>query len=79
MSSDIALILQVLQSHGQSQFTSPSTPPPPPPRMGEGDTFPSPTAGDYHVYDYPSPPHSFPPPPVIEAVSFNHLLFFVSN
>ncbi|XP_059148372.1 potassium voltage-gated channel subfamily H member 2-like [Physella acuta] len=67
MSSDIALILQVLQSQGHSQFTSPSTPPPPPPRMGEGDTFPSPTAGDFHVYDYPSPPHSFPPPPVIEA------------
>ncbi|CAL1528805.1 unnamed protein product, partial [Lymnaea stagnalis] len=41
MSSDIALILHVLQSQGRSQFTSPSTPPPPPPRMAETDTFPS--------------------------------------
>ncbi|GFR68695.1 potassium voltage-gated channel subfamily H member 7 [Elysia marginata] len=69
MSSDIALILHVLQAQGSSIVTSPSTPPPPPPRMVEGDTFPG-SPGDYNnVYDYPPPPSHFPPPPSSEAMS----------
>ncbi|CAG5134828.1 unnamed protein product, partial [Candidula unifasciata] len=68
MSSDIALILHVLQSQGHSQLTSPSSPPPPPPRMGDTETFPSPPTMDYsNVYDYPSPPLTFPPPPATDT------------
>ncbi|XP_055885138.1 potassium voltage-gated channel subfamily H member 6-like isoform X4 [Biomphalaria glabrata] len=68
MSSDIALILHVLQSQGRSHFTALSSapPPPPPPRMADSETFPSPPGGDLNVYDYPSPPHTFPPPPLSE-------------
>lgn len=71
MSSDIALILHVLQSQGRSHFTALSSapPPPPPPRMADSETFPSPPGGDLNVYDYPSPPHTFPPPPLSEMVS----------
>ncbi|RUS92221.1 hypothetical protein EGW08_000074 [Elysia chlorotica] len=70
MSSDIALILHVLQAQGSSsQVTSPSTPPPPPPRMVEADTFPG-SSGEYsNVYNYPPPPSHLPPPPSSEALS----------
>ena len=70
MSSDIALILHVLQAQGSSHVTSPSTPPPPPPRMVEGDTFPG-SSGEYsNVYDYPPPPSHLPPAPSSEVGSF---------